>query len=90
MSAGQQGLKASRRQRHLEREAKKKERKHIRKQRAEIHRAIEQAQAMARKKKKGTSRNPEVNLAVLGYKRISDNGRGLDIRAKIVKVSESS
>lgn len=85
MSAGQQGLKANRRQRHLESKARKKERKHIRQQRAEIHRAIEQAQAMARRKKKGTSRNPWINLQALGYEQVKD-GRGLDICEKIVKV----
>lgn len=90
MSTGQQGLKATRRQRHLESEARKKQRKHIRKERAEIHRAIEQAKAMTRTKKKGTSRNPAINLQTLGYRQVEDNGRGLDIREKIVKVGEPS
>jgi wobble nucleotide-excising tRNase len=90
MSAGQQGLKASRRQRHLESEAQKKGRKHIRKQRAEIHRAIEQSKVMARQKKKGTSRNPATNLRALGYEQVKASGRGLDIREKIVKVGEPS
>ncbi len=69
MSRGKQGAKAGRRERHLAREQEARERKKLRQQRAEVHRAIEQAKRMQRSKKKGT-RDLDENLRQIGYVKV--------------------
>jgi hypothetical protein len=59
-------------------------RKQIRGVRAEIHEAMLVAAAMARSKKKGTSKI-EGNMETLGWERIGDNGRGLPVEQKYAR-----
>jgi hypothetical protein len=68
-----------RRAAHIKRTAEQRARKQIRGVRAEIHEAMLVAAAMARSKKKGTSKI-EGNMETLG-----DNGRGLPVEQKYAR-----
>lgn len=67
MSRTEKGPKAGRRERHLQRAAALKERKKLRRQRAEIHRAMQEAARLKRSKRKGTA-DLDDNMARLGYR----------------------
>lgn len=60
--------------RHRGHVARLRERKKIRILRAEIHAAMEEAKRMARSRKRGTSRDLDVNMATLGWERVSERG----------------
>lgn len=82
MSREKTGKKAGRKALAAKVRGEQRERKGIRKVRAEIHEAMEAAAAMRRSKKKGTADQDE-NMRKLGFMRVTDNG---PVEQKYVKV----
>lgn len=58
---------------HRRRVAELRERKRLRRRRAEIHAAMEQAIRLKKSRKRGTS-DLDVNMERLGYRRVKDSG----------------
>jgi hypothetical protein len=79
----EQGSKSVRKSRNRAFQAALKDRKKLRRQRAEIHAAIEQAENMRLEKKKGKTHLDKFMLD-LGFKRIGNSG---DVIQKFVKLS---
>jgi hypothetical protein len=66
MSSGKQGIKTGRKERHQASQRSLKERKKLRRQRADIHRAMTQAETARKAKKKGRDQFDRFMLE-LGY-----------------------
>jgi hypothetical protein len=84
----EQGSKAGRREKHQARAKAQKERKKLRKQRADIHRAMTESARLKRTKKKGCA-DLEQNMVNLGYRPLT-NGRdfGREISGDVLQKYE--
>lgn len=69
----EQGSKAGRRERHQASERAKMERKKLRKLRGEIYRAIQEAEATRKRRRKGQSEFDKI-MAEQGYVEVSKTG----------------
>lgn len=84
MPRNKQGTKAGRAERHQAAARAQKERKKLRQQRAELHRAMQEAARLKRSKKAGT-RDFDENMRQLGYESRSIRQAGFEIHGDVLR-----